>query len=370
MAATRTGTITEIANTGASGSTSITAPSDATGIFVCVTGTFAAANQLGSNPPTWDGTTIPAQVTDADDTGAANSACIYYLATTAVGSKTFAWNWGATPTNGVIILVGFVKGSAPTSPIRSADGGLSGAATSATTSSLTAQADDLLIAFSGHFLSGGNSSENFAFGGTGVTKIAQTFTSGQAQGDTYNNIQGGFSSACGSIAEAAPTAAVTVSCTWSRTDGGTVAAIVIKPGPTTQKTYASADSADGAWTDQAGGTSLFAAIDETSPSDSDYIRSELTPVNSGCRVKLGALSTPQSGTRTLSWRIGKDATGGGTIDMKMQLRQGGGNTLGGGTLVQEFTRNGVDAATQYDETLTGTVTDYADLYLEFYANQT
>ena len=44
---------------------------------------------------------------------------------------------------------------------------------------------------------------------------------------------------------------------------------------------ASADSVDGAWTDQAGGTSLAAAIDETTFSDSDYIRSETSPSNSG-----------------------------------------------------------------------------------------
>lgn len=130
----------------------------------------------------------------------------------------------------------------------------------------------------------------------------------------------------------------------------------------------STDSVDGNWTSDSGGTALAAAIDETSPSDADYIRSELVPSNSGCRIKLGTASTPQSGARTISWRIGKDTTGGDTINMKIQLRQGGGNTLGAGTLVDEFTRNAVDAATTYDETVTGTITDYADLYVEFYAN--
>ena len=55
-----------------------------------------------------------------------------------------------------------------------------------------------------------------------------------------------------------------------------------------------ADSVDGAWTDQSGGSSLFAAIDETSLSDADYIQSELSPSASGCRVKLASGGDPVS----------------------------------------------------------------------------
>jgi len=38
-----------------------------------------------------------------------------------------------------------------------------------------------------------------------------------------------------------------------------------------------ADSVDGSWTDQAGGTSLFAAIDEMVTDDVDYIVSSRLP---------------------------------------------------------------------------------------------
>lgn len=140
-----------------------------------------------------------------------------------------------------------------------------------------------------------------------------------------------------------------------------------------QTALPNADSVDGAWRDQADGTSLFAAIDETSPSDSDYIRSELNPSNSGCRVKLASLNDPGVSTNhSINWRVGKSTTGGDQIDMIVKLYQGGGDSLGAGTLIADFTRTNVDAFTTYQETLSGgeadTITNYADLYLEFYAD--
>jgi len=142
-------------------------------------------------------------------------------------------------------------------------------------------------------------------------------------------------------------------------------------GASSQKGYAVADSVDNGWTDQAAGTSLAAAIDETSPSDADYIQSPLSPSNSGTRIKaFNSLVTPQSGTRTLRWRTAKDSAAGATINMTIKLYQGGGDSLGAGTLVDSFSRNGVsNTPTTFDETVTGTITDYDDLYVEFWANQ-
>jgi hypothetical protein len=139
----------------------------------------------------------------------------------------------------------------------------------------------------------------------------------------------------------------------------------------TQILLASADSVDGAWTDQAGGSSLFAAIDEAAASDSDYIRSELNPSASGCRVKLSSGGDPHVSTdHVISWRTGK--TGGATINMTVKLYQGGGDSLGGGTLIASFARDNVGALTTYEETLSGaeadSITDYTDLYLEFFAD--
>lgn len=134
------------------------------------------------------------------------------------------------------------------------------------------------------------------------------------------------------------------------------------------------DSVDGSWTDQSSGTVLYAAIDDDPLSDTDYIRSELTPSNSGCRVKIASGSDPALSTgHKIVWRVAKSAND-GTINMTVTLRQGGGNSLGGGTQIASFTRNNVSTTlTTYEETLSGvqadSITDYTDLYLEFYANQ-
>lgn len=142
------------------------------------------------------------------------------------------------------------------------------------------------------------------------------------------------------------------------------------PASTTQFSRPSADSVDGNWTNELGtNTNLFASIDETPASDTDYIQSDLAPAASSTRIKLSTVATPGAGTRTFRWRLAKNITGGGQIDATARIYQGGGNVLGAGTLVQTFTRTNVDAVTTYSETLTGTVTDYSQLYVEFAANQ-
>lgn len=145
----------------------------------------------------------------------------------------------------------------------------------------------------------------------------------------------------------------------------------VGPIGSSQTLLASADSVDGAWTDQAGGTSLSAAIDEATFNDADYIRSELNPSTSGCRIKLAAGGDPHISTgHVINWRTGK--IGSATINMTVKLYQGGGNSLGAGTLIATFNRNNVGALTTYQETLSGgeadSITDYTDLYLEFFAD--
>jgi hypothetical protein len=135
------------------------------------------------------------------------------------------------------------------------------------------------------------------------------------------------------------------------------------------------DSVDGAWTDQSGGTALAAAIDETIASDADYVRSELAPSASAFRVKLSEGTDPLSSTdHVIHWRVGKSETGGSSIGVTMRLRQGGGNVVGGGTLIASFTRSDVDALTTFEEALSGaqadSITNYADLWVEIIADQT
>src|SRR3954468_15059146 len=52
-----------------------------------------------------------------------------------------------------------------------------------------------------------------------------------------------------------------------------------------------ADSVDGGWTNELGGTSLFASIDETVASDTDYIQSSANPVADIAKISL---SNPSS----------------------------------------------------------------------------
>lgn len=134
----------------------------------------------------------------------------------------------------------------------------------------------------------------------------------------------------------------------------------------------SADSVDGTWTDNAAGTALAAAIDETSFSDADYIQSVDSPSAAGCRVKLATGTDPSLSTgHVIHWRIRKSSAD-QTVNMTVKLYQGGGNSLGAGTLIATRDRNNITTSfATFDETLTGTeadaITDYADLYLEFYA---
>lgn len=134
---------------------------------------------------------------------------------------------------------------------------------------------------------------------------------------------------------------------------------------------------DGAWTDQGGGSSsLFATIDESSPSDSDYIRTAMAPTSDVYVTKLTNLEDPVSSSgHTVRWRRGKDASGGATVNETVQLRQGYTNEGSPGTLIA----TAVSAAATPDSFTTGTytlsgaeadaITDYTSLYLRFLANQ-
>ena len=131
-----------------------------------------------------------------------------------------------------------------------------------------------------------------------------------------------------------------------------------------------ADSVDGQWTTQAGGADLEQAIDDLVVDDADYIRSELHPDSSACRIKLGPLTDPDMSTgHVLRWRIGKDTAGGNTVNMTLSLYEGGGDVLGAGVLVAQFARNDVAAGfATFEEHLSeaeaDTISNYGNLFLE------
>lgn len=72
-----------------------------------------------------------------------------------------------------------------------------------------------------------------------------------------------------------------------------------------QTAYPVSDNSIGNWTTDAGGTTnLYAAIDDTTTNDSDYIKSGTSPVSDTVNLALGALGTPDTGTVTIHVRAG------------------------------------------------------------------
>jgi hypothetical protein len=134
-------------------------------------------------------------------------------------------------------------------------------------------------------------------------------------------------------------------------------------------------NADG-WTDEVDGTAIYASIDETSPNDSDYIQSALAPTSDVYVTKLTTIEDPVSSSgHTVRIRHAKNAAGGATVNLTVQLRQGYVNEGTPGTLIATV-MNAValgDALSTTTYNLSGgeadAITNYADLYLRYLANQ-
>lgn len=128
----------------------------------------------------------------------------------------------------------------------------------------------------------------------------------------------------------------------------------------------SADVTDGSWTDQAGGTSLFDAINETVADDADYIKSsDLTPGNSdACEIALGSVTDPVSSIgHVISYRYRAQ----GTDPMNLVV-----TLLQGATSIAAWTHTSVGSSfVTATQTLSGgeadAITNYADLRLRFNA---
>jgi len=126
-----------------------------------------------------------------------------------------------------------------------------------------------------------------------------------------------------------------------------------------------ADSIDGTWTDQSGGTSLFAAIDEIVASDADYIKSASNPVNDTCKISLSDPTVSPAQPFVILYRYRKDGTG--QIDLTVRL-------LEGTTQIGTWTHTDITGTfTDVSQTLTGgefsSITDFTNLFLEFKANK-
>lgn len=127
------------------------------------------------------------------------------------------------------------------------------------------------------------------------------------------------------------------------------------------------DVSIGGWTTDTGATTnLFDAINETSPSDSDYIRSGTSPSADVVELALGSLNDPGVNTNfRVRYRYGKSEAAGEQIDLTVALVQGT-------TVIASWAHTNVsDTLATVTQTLTegeaAGVTNFADLRLRFTA---
>ncbi len=127
----------------------------------------------------------------------------------------------------------------------------------------------------------------------------------------------------------------------------------------------SADSVDGSWTNESGGTDLYGSIDEASATDGDFIQSPSNPVNAACKIKIGAPSIGSSiptQPMVVAYRYSKSAVG-AALDLTVRLLQGS-------TVIASWTETDIGLSwVTRERTLTApqfaSITDFSDLYIEF-----
>ena len=140
------------------------------------------------------------------------------------------------------------------------------------------------------------------------------------------------------------------------------------------------DVVDGNWQDHLAGTDLHTQIVPGTPGtigagdDATYIESGANPSSDACEMDLSTIEDPVSSSgHIMRWRRKKDAAGGGTIGLTLNLREG--STGGNGTvIVTSVDADLSDTVATTTDTLTGgeadSITDYSDLQIQFIATQT
>lgn len=121
------------------------------------------------------------------------------------------------------------------------------------------------------------------------------------------------------------------------------------------------DTNVGSWVRDPATGSLASAIADRLDADTIDLISTSWP--STARFKLETGSTPVAGTRTLRARVQR--VGAANTAFTITLREGGGTTVGGGTLKGTLsTTRSADGWTTLEGTITDSITNYADLYVE------
>lgn len=126
-----------------------------------------------------------------------------------------------------------------------------------------------------------------------------------------------------------------------------------------------ADITDGGWTDQAGGTSLFAAVDELLPDDADYIKSSalLSGESDTCVLSISPMTDPNDDNGwVLRYRIDKT---GAAASLVATLKSGA-------TTIASWTETPTGSPTTIERAITplqvASIPDFSDLRVEFTAS--
>lgn len=136
-------------------------------------------------------------------------------------------------------------------------------------------------------------------------------------------------------------------------------------------------NSDGWLEDDGTSTDMWDEINESVASDTDYIKSADAPSADAYVTKLTTVNDPSpiNTGHIVRWRRRAPVVGGATVTLQVQLRMTYVNEGSPGTLIaQEAATNVTDTAFTDDSiTLSGAeadaITDYANLYLRFVANQ-
>lgn len=137
------------------------------------------------------------------------------------------------------------------------------------------------------------------------------------------------------------------------------------------------DTTLGNFQDNGGGTTnIYTAIDESSPNDSDFVRSPVSPATEVYVARLSDVTDPALSTgHIMRMRTSTDQDAQETLDFVQQLRQGYTNEGAQGTLIASQSRNGVSSTTWTTSsyTLSGAeadaITDYTALFFRFTVNK-
>ena len=143
-----------------------------------------------------------------------------------------------------------------------------------------------------------------------------------------------------------------------------------------------ADLVDGTFLDEgAGAVDLYDGLPPIVPGtpaagdDATYIESIANPTSEACGFGLETLEDPVSQTgHIMRWRRAKNAAGGATMNMDVELRMGYIDEGTQGTLINGFADNDLpDAFANTSDTLSAgeadAITDYADLQIRFVVSQ-